>query len=100
MTGKEDPVTGQDLTRLKEGNIANEDILDVDDMLDTLSNNLDASFLLLVVTDAAAFHRYSVRWQCGTAKNVLRPVGCDGVDHLVNQSGDVLSIHGFDGDRR
>ena len=51
MTGKEDPVTGQDLTRLKEGNIANEDILDIDDMFVTLSNNLDTSFLFIVVKD-------------------------------------------------
>ena len=51
MTGDEDTVAGEDLTGLEEGNIADEQFLDVDNALDPVMDDLDASFFLLVVKD-------------------------------------------------
>jgi len=51
VAGNEDTVTGYDLTGFKEGDITDEQFLDVDDALDTGPDNLDATFLLLVVED-------------------------------------------------
>ena len=48
----EDTVTGDDLTRLEEGDITHEQFLDVDDVLDTRTDNFDRTPLLPVVEDA------------------------------------------------
>ena len=52
VTGNKDTVAGDNLTGLKESNVANEQVLDVDDALDSGANNLDAAFFLLVVENA------------------------------------------------
>ena len=52
VAGNEDTVTGDDLTRFEKDNITDEQLLDVDDALDTMADNLDTMFLLLVIGDA------------------------------------------------
>ena len=52
VTGNKDTIAGDDLTGLKEGNIANEQVLDVDDALDSGPNNFDTTFFLLIVKNA------------------------------------------------
>ena len=52
VAGNDDTVTGDDLTRLEEGDITDEQLLDVDDALDTRADNFDTTFLVPVVEDA------------------------------------------------
>ena len=51
MTGDADTVAGEDLTRLEEGDITDEQFLDVDNALDPVMDDLETSFFLLVVKD-------------------------------------------------
>ena len=51
VTGDEDAVAWDNLARLEEGNITDEQFLDVNDMFDAATDDLDPSFLLLVVED-------------------------------------------------
>ena len=52
VTGDEDTVAGEDLTGLEEGDIADEQFLDVDNAFNAVTDDLDTSFFLLVVEDA------------------------------------------------
>ena len=52
VAGNEDAITRNDLTGFEEGDITDEEFLDVDNVLDARPDNLDATFLLLVVEDA------------------------------------------------
>ena len=49
MAVKEDAVARNDLTGLKECNIADDDLVNLDDLLDTATDDLDPSFLFLLV---------------------------------------------------
>ena len=51
MTGDEDAVAGEGLTGLEEGDIADEQFLDVDNAFDPVTDDLDTSFFFLVVKD-------------------------------------------------
>ena len=44
VTGNKDTIAGDNLAGFEESNIANEQVLDVDDALDSGANNLDATF--------------------------------------------------------
>ena len=52
VTGNKDAIAGNDLTGLKESDVANEQVLDVDDALVSGANDLDTTFLLLIVENA------------------------------------------------
>ena len=51
VAGNEDTVAGDDLARLEEGDIADEQLIDVDGVLDTRADDFDTT-LLLVIEDA------------------------------------------------
>jgi len=48
VAGNEDTVTGDDIARLEEGDIADEQLLGVDDMLDTRADDFDTTLLLVI----------------------------------------------------
>jgi len=77
VAGNEDAVAQNDLARLEEGDITDEEFLYVDDALDTGPDDLDATLLLLVVedTDLPLLLPIIKRtnhdlWKCGLARGI------------------------------
>ncbi len=49
MAGEEDAVARYDLTGFQQGYVADYDLLDVDNLLNVVTNDLDATFFLLLI---------------------------------------------------